>query len=157
MAEAKLVHELDHQTRSLAVAAFTAAHGSAPNLGFAPDRAWIEGYCSAAPTQAQEPVAWRTFDGEGNYDFRDYFMNEGYAADFRSRNPKHADWVEPLYTHPALTAQVLAVPAPGAPSDNNALRCAVGNCMFNGEVAQHAPTCTATAARQSFCYCPRRN
>ena len=63
----------------------------------------------AAPTQpaaqAQEPVAWRTFDGEGNYDFRDYFMNERYAADFRSRNPKHADWVEPLYTHLALTAQ----------------------------------------------------
>jgi len=64
MAEAKLVHELDHQTRSLAVAAFTAAHGSAPNFGFAPDRAWIEGYCFAAPAQAQEDARVYTYKNQ---------------------------------------------------------------------------------------------
>ena len=35
----------------------------------------------------------------------------------------------------ALAAPAQAMPAPGAPTDDNALRCAVGNCMFNGEKA----------------------
>lgn len=49
----------------------------------------------------QEPVAWRTFDGEGGYEYRSYDMNEKYAQEWEQRNPKHKGWVEPLYTPPA--------------------------------------------------------
>ena len=48
----------------------------------------------------QEPVAWRTFDGEGGYDYRSYDDNENYAAEWAQRNPRHVDWVEALYTTP---------------------------------------------------------
>jgi len=44
-----------------------------------------------------EQVAFRTFDGEGNYDFRDYYLNEDYQEDWNNRNPNHKGWVEPLY------------------------------------------------------------
>ena len=47
----------------------------------------------------QEPVAWRTFDGEGGYDYRSYEDNESYADDWNKRNPNHAGWVDKLYTH----------------------------------------------------------
>ena len=47
-----------------------------------------------------EPVAWRTFDGEGGYDYRTYDMNENYANEWNERHPKHNGWVEPLYTTP---------------------------------------------------------
>ena len=47
-----------------------------------------------------EPVAWRTFDGEGGYDYRTYENNEDYADEWDKRNPKHKGWVEPLYTTP---------------------------------------------------------
>lgn len=54
----------------------------------------------------QQPVAWRTFDGEGNYDFRDYESNENYMDDYIRRNgERYASWVEPLYAAPAPTAQ----------------------------------------------------
>jgi hypothetical protein len=49
---------------------------------------------------AQEPVAWRTFDGEGGYDYRAYDMNEHYAEEWNKRNPNHKGWVEALYTTP---------------------------------------------------------
>ena len=48
-----------------------------------------------------EPVAWRTFDGEGGYDYRTYDMNENYLNEWNERNPKHNGWVEPLYTNPS--------------------------------------------------------
>jgi hypothetical protein len=48
----------------------------------------------------QEPVAWRTFDGEGGYDYRSYEMNETYDKEWSERNPNHKGWVEPLYTAP---------------------------------------------------------
>ena len=48
----------------------------------------------------QGPVAWRTFDGEGGYEYRTYDMNEQYAEGWEQRNPKHKDWVEPLFTSP---------------------------------------------------------
>jgi hypothetical protein len=48
----------------------------------------------------QEPVAWRTFDGEGGYDYRTHADNEDYAAEWAKRNPQHVGWVEPLYTAP---------------------------------------------------------
>ena len=54
----------------------------------------------AQPEQEQEPVAWRTFDGEGGYDYCSYEDNENYADDWNKRNPNHIGWVEPLYTHP---------------------------------------------------------
>ena len=48
-----------------------------------------------------EPVAWRTFDGEGNYDLRDYEDNETYQKEYIERNgEKYLGWVEPLYLHP---------------------------------------------------------
>ena len=47
----------------------------------------------------QEPVAWRTFDGEGGYDYRSYEDNESYADDWNKRNSNHAGWVDKLYTH----------------------------------------------------------
>jgi len=49
---------------------------------------------------AQEPVAWRTFDGEGGYDYCCYEDNESYADDWSKRNPNHKGWVDKLYTHP---------------------------------------------------------
>ena len=48
----------------------------------------------------QEPVAWRTFDGEGQYEYRAYEENESYADEWDKRNPNHKGWVDPLYTHP---------------------------------------------------------
>jgi len=50
--------------------------------------------------EQQEPVAWRTFDGEGGYDYRTYDDNENYSNEWDKRNPNHKGWVEPLYTHP---------------------------------------------------------
>lgn len=47
-----------------------------------------------------KPVAWRTFDGEGGYDYRSYEMNETYDKEWAERNPNHKGWVEPLYTAP---------------------------------------------------------
>ena len=47
-----------------------------------------------------QPVAWRTFDGEDGYLYMPYEDNETYAAEWAQRNPRRADWVEPLYTAP---------------------------------------------------------
>ena len=58
-----------------------------------------------ALAQTQEPVAWRTFDGEGGYDYCSYEDNESYADDWNKRNPNHKGWVEPLYTHPPQPEQ----------------------------------------------------
>lgn len=62
-----------------------------------------------AEMQAQsEPVAWRTFDGEGGYDYRSYDDNEDYQAEYMKRNGNnYATWVEPLYLHPAPVQQEL--------------------------------------------------
>jgi hypothetical protein len=53
-----------------------------------------------AELESQEPVAWRTFDGEGQYEYRAYEENESYADEWDKRNPNHKGWVDPLYTHP---------------------------------------------------------
>ena len=53
----------------------------------------------------QEPVAWRTFDGEGGYDYRSYEDNESYADDWDKRNPNHKGWVDKLYTQSQRTEQ----------------------------------------------------
>ena len=55
----------------------------------------------------QEPVAWREFDGEGGYFYRDYYMNEQYAQEWDQRNPDHKGWVEPLYTSPPAQQEPL--------------------------------------------------
>jgi len=59
----------------------------------------------SAAQPAQEPVAWRTFDGEGGYEYRSYEDNESYLEDWNKRNPKHISWVEPLYAAPPQPAQ----------------------------------------------------
>jgi RNA polymerase subunit RPABC4/transcription elongation factor Spt4 len=58
----------------------------------------------------QEPVAWRTFDGEGGYDYRSYELNEDYDKEWLKRNPNHKGWVEPLYKDPTpcQTCEALA-------------------------------------------------
>lgn len=57
-----------------------------------------------------EPVAWRTFDGEGGYEYRDYELNEDYGAEWLKRNPNHKGWVELLYADPTpcQTCEALA-------------------------------------------------
>lgn len=59
--------------------------------------------------EKQEPAAWRTFDGEGGYDYRSYEDNENYKLGWDARNPNHIGWVEPLYALPG------AQPAPSLP------------------------------------------
>jgi len=56
--------------------------------------------------EKQEPVAWRTFDGEGGYDYRSFSDNEDYRDEFIERNPNHATWVEPLYASPVPAQSV---------------------------------------------------
>lgn len=53
---------------------------------------------------AQDPVAWRTFDGEGGYDYCGYEDNEAYRDEYRKRNPKstYHDWVQPMYLRVGL-------------------------------------------------------
>lgn len=63
-------------------------------------RAWKE------EAEKQEPVAWRTFDGEGGYDYRGVDGNEDYRDEFIERNPNHATWVEPLYARPVPAQSV---------------------------------------------------
>ena len=60
--------------------------------------------------EQQEPVAWRTFDGEGGYDYRSYEDNENYKLGWDARNPNHIGWVEPLYVLPG------ALPTPSVPA-----------------------------------------
>ena len=65
------------------------------------DRLREAGKFYAALAEPIEPVAWRTFDGEGGYDYRTYEGNEDYAAEWAKRNPRQVGWVEPLYTAPS--------------------------------------------------------
>ena len=65
----------------------------------------IDAIKKALAQPKQEPVAWRTFDGEGGYDYRSYEDNESYADDWDKRNPNHKDWVDKLYTHSQRTEQ----------------------------------------------------
>ncbi len=53
-----------------------------------------------AQPETAEPVAWQTFDGEGGYDYRDFYQNEAYELEWKRLNPAYADWVTPLYAHP---------------------------------------------------------
>ena len=57
---------------------------------------------SALKAWLGEPVAWRTFDGEGGYDFRSYDDNEDYHSKWDARNPNHKSWVEPLFSPKGL-------------------------------------------------------
>lgn len=66
-----------------------------------------------AKLEGGEPVAWRTFDGEGNYDFRSYEGNKGYKDWYATYNPKYPHWCEPLYLHPTPNAS--AEPKHGLP------------------------------------------
>lgn len=59
-------------------------------------------------TEKMEPVAWRTFDGEDGYDYRDFDENEDYAEAWAKRNPFHKDWVDAIYTASQLQAAVAA-------------------------------------------------
>ena len=53
---------------------------------------------AALAAAVAEPVAWRTFDGEGGYDYRTYEDNEDYRINYIKRNgERYSHWVEPLY------------------------------------------------------------
>lgn len=69
----------------------------APN---AEDLAWAAWKAALAQPETAEPVAWQTFDGEGGYDYRDFYQNEDYELEWKRLNPAYADWVTPLYAHP---------------------------------------------------------
>lgn len=56
--------------------------------------------------ERQEPVAWRTFDGEGGYDYRSYEDNENYKLGWDARYPNLIGWVEPLYALPGAQPQL---------------------------------------------------
>ena len=84
-------------------------------------KCWHEGFVAGARAiesavleklKAQEPDAWRTFDGEGGYDYRSYVDNEEYQAEFLARNPSstYKNWVEPLYEHPLPPDDVVRDP-----------------------------------------------
>ena len=71
--------------------------------GYDAARRWVREV--ALPALAEpEPVAWRTFDGEYDYEYRGYKYNENYAAEWLERNPGYVGWVEPLYTVPPAAA-----------------------------------------------------
>lgn len=58
-------------------------------------------YVDTAQSDNQEPLAWATFDGEGNFDFRSYEDNKTYRDDYLKRNgKKYTNWVLPLYVAP---------------------------------------------------------
>ena len=65
------------------------------------------GMCTNNPCCEQNPLplAWATFDGEGNYDFRSYENNETYRDKYLNCSDekyakKYANWVIPLYALP---------------------------------------------------------
>ena len=65
------------------------------------------GLCTNNPCCEQKPLplAWATFDGEGNYEFRSYENNETYRDKYLNCKDekyakKYANWVIPLYTAP---------------------------------------------------------
>tara|TARA_R110000868_G_scaffold39383_1_gene137266 strand:- start:2879 stop:3343 length:465 start_codon:yes stop_codon:yes gene_type:complete len=89
-----LIVENEKLRAALAEPACCCGEPSAPGIVHRTD-----GPCHMAEP-VQEPVAWRTFDGEGGYDHRTYEDNEDYAAEWAKRNPRHVGWVEPLYTAP---------------------------------------------------------
>jgi len=69
--------------------------------GLSLDDARVQDWNTSPPQRTeQEPVAWRTFDGEGGYDYRSYENNESYADEWDKRNPNHKGWVDKLYTTP---------------------------------------------------------
>ena len=59
------------------------------------ERGWKACVASQQPSGG-EVVAWRTFDGEGGYEYRDFEGNENYAVEWTKRNPRHKGWVEAL-------------------------------------------------------------
>lgn len=101
MSKIKLVHELDAQTRSLAVAAYAAAHGSAPDFGFAPDRGWVEGWAYAqqraepAPAAVAVPEGWALVPVNPTTEMCK-------AANWSSSNRQR--WADMLAAAPALAA-----------------------------------------------------
>ena len=84
--------KLDDDDAQVYIAEYEAALLVSYQSGFA------DGKKAAQPEQ--EPVAWRTFDGEGGYDYRTYDDNENYHDEWGKRNPNHKGWVEPVYTTP---------------------------------------------------------
>lgn len=74
--------EIDPDTRKKATAAYNAGHGHAPDYGFAPDRAWIEGWAYAQSTkdapaaQPAAPQAVQAINGQSLCQVREAFFKK---------------------------------------------------------------------------------
>jgi hypothetical protein len=96
-----------YPNNKLAIAALESALAQQAEPVDAPPKSFRVGYLTGyddgqrelREKQQAEPVAWRTFDGEGGYDYRTY-DDENYAQEWAQRNPSHENWVEPLYAAP---------------------------------------------------------
>lgn len=53
---ARPIDELTQQERDIATRAYTHLHGMPPDFGFAPDRAWIEGFAAAITFESTREV-----------------------------------------------------------------------------------------------------
>lgn len=99
--------------------------------------------------ERQEPVAWRTFDGEGGYDYRSYEDNENYKLGWDARNPNHIGWVEPLYALPG------AQPAPSMPEVTDAMALAFHHALTDGSIGAREVEEIKDALRAALAAAPK--
>ena len=108
----------------------------------------IHRLCNLAVKHAQKDaklVAWRTFDGEGDYDYRTFEDNENYAEEWEKRNPNHKGWVEPVYLHPAHDDTALLRMALGALNNSTPV---LGDYQDENAEAQQKHIAAITALRE---------
>lgn len=78
---ARTVYELTETERDCSVKAYTKGHGFSPDLGFAPDRAWLEGFAQARATLPQRD---RPLTKQGIIDI----YNETYRPVDKDHDPR---------------------------------------------------------------------
>lgn len=106
-----------------------------------------------AEPETAEPVAWQTFDGEGGYDYRDFYQNEDYELEWKRLNPAYADWVTPLYAHPPRDGWRPASEPPDTPPHDYLLK-KLAMVMPLFEEARDALTAISEQQRAVRCISP---
>lgn len=101
--------------------------------------------------EKQEPAAWRTFDGEGGYDYRSYEDNENYKLGWDARNPNHIGWVEPLYALPGAQAQL----AQSMPEVTDAMALAFRHALTDGSIGAREVEEIKDALRAALAAAPK--